>query len=128
MRLSKNFTLPEFASKDGTEFPLDVKANLAILAEQLEVLREHFGKPITITSGYRSAAHNERIKGAKNSLHVKGMAADIKIEGVHPRIVYSAIELLIKYGKMKEGGIGVYKTWTHYDIRGTKARWDKTKS
>lgn len=123
MKLTENFSLPEFASKDGSAFPEEVKANLSILAQQLEVLRSHFGKPITVTSGYRSSTHNQRIGGAKNSYHVKGMAADIKIVGVDPKILYNAIELLIKYGKMKEGGLGLYSSWVHYDIRGKKIRW-----
>ena len=127
MRLTENFSLPEFASKDGAAFPEDVKTNLAELAENLQVLRDHFGRPVTVTSGYRSPAHNVRIGGASDSFHVRGMAADLQIAGVAPRVVYNAIELLIKSGKMKEGGLGLYSGWVHYDIRGRKIRWDKTK-
>jgi uncharacterized protein YcbK (DUF882 family) len=126
MRLSTNFSLPEFASKDGSDFPEDVKINLSELAHNLQALRDHFGKSITITSGYRSEAHNVRIAGARDSFHVRGMAADLKISGIAPRIVYNAIELLIKLGKMKEGGLGLYNSWVHYDIRGKKIRWDKS--
>lgn len=128
MKLTENFSLPEFASKDGSIFHENVKANLSILANQLEVIRSHFGKPITITSGYRSEAHNLRIGGEKNSFHVKGMAADIKIEGIKPYVVAKQIEMLIDAGKMIQGGVGIYSTWIHYDIRGKKIRWDKTKS
>lgn len=124
MQLTKNFLITEFASKDGAYFPEEVKENLKTLAEQLEVLRLHFGKPITITSGYRSPAHNEKIGGAKNSYHTLGMAADIQIKDVSPKIVYNAIELLIKSGKMKEGGLGLYNSWVHYDHRDKKARWN----
>jgi uncharacterized protein YcbK (DUF882 family) len=127
MRLTENFSLPEFASKDGSAFPEDVKVNLAELATNLQVLRNHFGKSITITSGYRSASHNVKIGGARDSYHVRGMAADIQISGVDPKLVYNAIELLIKSGKMKEGGLGLYKSWVHYDTRGKKIRWDKSK-
>lgn len=124
MQLTNNFLITEFASKDGAYFPEEVKENLKTLAEQLEVLRLHFGKPITITSGYRSPAHNEKIGGAKNSYHTLGMAADIQIKDISPKIVYNAIELLIKSEKMKEGGLGLYNSWVHYDHRGTKARWN----
>lgn len=127
MKLTENFSLPEFASKDGAAFPEDVKTNLAELAENLQVLRDHFGRSVTVTSGYRSPAHNVRIGGASDSFHVRGMAADLQIAGVAPRVVYNAIELLIKSGKMKEGGLGLYNGWVHYDIRGRKIRWDKTK-
>lgn len=123
MKLSENFNLPEFASKDGAAFPDPVKINLATLAEQLEALRAHFGRPITITSGYRSAGHNVKIGGAKDSYHVRGMAADIKITGIAPKLVFNAIELLIRSGKMKEGGLGLYRSWVHYDFRGKKIRW-----
>lgn len=127
MKLTENFSLPEFASKDGSAFPEQVKENLKILSEQLEILRAHFGKPIQVTSGYRSSSHNLRIGGAKDSYHVRGMAADIKIKGIDPKIVFNAIELLIKCGKMKEGGIGLYSSWVHYDFRGKKIRWGNAK-
>jgi uncharacterized protein YcbK (DUF882 family) len=126
MRLSTNFSLPEFASKDGSDFPEDVKINLAELAKNLQVLRDHFGRSVTITSGYRSASHNVRIGGARDSYHVRGMAADIQISGITPKQVYDAIEALIKEGKMKEGGLGLYDSWTHYDHRGKRIRWDKS--
>jgi uncharacterized protein YcbK (DUF882 family) len=126
MRLTANFSLPEFASKDGSDFPEDVKLNLSELAHNLQALRDHFGRSITITSGYRSASHNLRIGGARDSFHVRGMAADIQISGITPKQVYDAIEMLIKQGKMKEGGLGLYNSWVHYDIRGKRIRWDKS--
>ena len=43
-----------------------------------------------------------------------------------PKKVYEAIEKLIDKGLMLEGGLGLYDTFVHYDIRGTQARWDKT--
>jgi uncharacterized protein YcbK (DUF882 family) len=123
MKLSKNFSLAEFNSKDGTVADQLVIKNLAILAEQLEVLREYLGKPIKVTSGYRSKEHNAKIGGAKNSTHVNGMAADIKVSNSPPLEVYNAIEKLIADGKMKQGGLGLYQSWVHYDFRGVKARW-----
>lgn len=125
MKLSTNFSLEEFASKDGVAPTNEVLKNLVILAKQLEVLRKHLGQPITITSGFRSKEHNEKIGGATNSFHILGMAADIQVKNVKPVDVAKAIELLIKEGKMKEGGIGIYKTWIHYDHRNVKARWAK---
>jgi uncharacterized protein YcbK (DUF882 family) len=123
MKLSKNFSLTEFNSKDGTVADQLVIKNLTILSEQLEVLREYLGKPIKITSGYRSKEHNAKIGGAKNSTHVNGMAADIKVKGLSPLEVYNAIEKLIADGKMKQGGLGLYRSWVHYDFRSVKARW-----
>jgi uncharacterized protein YcbK (DUF882 family) len=125
MKLSTNFALSEFASADGKAPNGDVLKNLTELAKQLEVLRSHIKLPIMVTSGFRSKEHNAKIGGALNSYHVLGMAADIKVKGMTPVQVAHAIELLIKDGKMKEGGIGIYRTWVHYDHRGTKARWEK---
>ncbi len=123
MKLSTNFSLDEFASADGTAPSGEVLKNLTELAKNLEVLRKHLGQPIRVTSGFRSREHNRKIGGAVNSFHVLGMASDIQVAKIKPEDVAKAIELLIAEGKMKEGGLGIYRTWVHYDIRGTKARW-----
>ena len=122
MQLTKNFNLKEFQCKSGAEMPKDVLKNIKILAENMQVLRDHIDRPIKITSGYRSPEHNKKI-GAKASKHVLGMACDFKIEGLTPATIIKDIEVLIMCEKMKEGGIGIYPTWVHYDIRGIKARW-----
>ena len=122
-RPSKNFTWAEFASKDGAEMPPAVKENIKKLAQNLEVIRSYFNLPIKINSGWRSEAHNSKIGGVKNSTHVKGKAADIVIKGKTPAEVQNGIEVLIKAGKISEGGVGKYPNFTHYDIRGKKARW-----
>ena len=125
MKLSKNFSLSEFECNDGSETPKEVVVNLQLLAEQLQILRDFIGKPITINSGYRSPHYNDVvIKGAKRSQHKLGTAADIRVEGVSPREIHGIISELIKDGRMKEGGLGKYSSFTHYDIRGTKARWN----
>lgn len=125
MKLSANFDLKEFESGDGKQPSEQVLKNLVELAKNLEVLRSYLKAPIKITSGYRSKEHNAKIGGALNSFHVLGMAADIQVKGLKPEEVAKAIELLIKEGKIKDGGVGTYSTWIHYDIRGTKARWKK---
>ena len=123
MKLSENFHLSEFKSKDGAETPCEVKVNLKELALNLQVLRDAVGVPIHINSGYRSPSHNKAVGGAKNSQHLLGKAADIVIQGYTPFDVKAKIESLIAIGKMKQGGLKAYNTFTHYDIRGTKARW-----
>ena len=125
MKLSTNFDLKEFASADGKEPSAEVLKNLTELAKNLEVLRSHLKAPIQVTSGYRSKEHNAKIGGALKSFHVLGMAADIQVKGMKPEQVAKTIELLIAEGKMKEGGVGIYRTWIHYDHRGIKARWTK---
>lgn len=122
-KLTNNFTLEEFNSKCGRDIPNNVLPNILQLAKNLQVLRDAVGKSISITSGYRSPQHNKKIGGAKDSQHVKGLAADIKVTGMTPKEVALVIEGLIEQGKMKQGGIGIYPSWVHYDVRGSKARW-----
>lgn len=124
MKLTTNFSLYEF-NKRNYNVPTDVLRNLIELAKNLQVLRDEVKKPIKITSGYRPAEYNAKIGGAKSSLHITGQAADFKIEGYTPKQVAAIIEKLIAAGKMKQGGIGIYSTWVHYDVRGTAARWAK---
>ena len=124
MKLSKNFSLSEFDCNDGSVTPKEVIVNLQLLAEQLQVLRDFVGKPITINSGYRSPSYNKKIKGALKSKHVLGQAADIRIDGISAREVHGIVSELIKDGRMKIGGLGKYANFTHVDIRETKARWN----
>lgn len=58
----------------------EVVANLTELVDKvLDPLREAWGGPITVTSGYRSPALNKAVKGATNSQHIRGEAADITV-------------------------------------------------
>ncbi len=123
MRLTRNFNLSEFDCKDGSEMPSELLTNVLELAENLQVLRDFVGVPIKINSSYRSLSHNAKIGGSKSSQHLFGKAADIVVKGKTPAQVATIIKLLILEGKMKQGGIGVYDNFTHYDVRGHKARW-----
>jgi uncharacterized protein YcbK (DUF882 family) len=123
MRLSENFYLNEFECKSGVVMPEKVLSNIKTLAIQLQVLRNALNASVTVTSGYRSPEHNKKVGGSPKSQHVEGTAADIKVSGYTPKQVAAKIEELIEKGEMKQGGIGIYSTWVHYDFRGTKARW-----
>lgn len=123
MKLTKNFYKYEFDSKDGSVMPLEVFKNVQKLAENLQVLRDELKAPITVNSGYRSPKHNAKIKGVKRSQHLLGNASDIVVEGYTPQEVAIVIEELIRDGKMLQGGLKAYSTFTHYDIRQIKARW-----
>ena len=122
-KLTKNFSLKEFRCKDGTDVPDEYMENVQELADNLQVLRDHLGKSIRVISGYRSPKYNRKIDGARRSQHLTASGADIKIKGLLPVEIKVIILDLIREGKMKEGGIGVYKGFLHYDIRGKKVRW-----
>lgn len=124
MQLTKNFNLSEFHCKDGTPVPEKYYNNVKELAKNLQVLRDELKMAVLITgSGYRTPEHNVRVGGAKNSQHLTASGADINARDLSPRQLYARIEKLIKAGKMKEGGLGLYKGFVHYDIRNVKARW-----
>lgn len=123
MKLTQNFSKEEFDCKSGEEMPESILNRIKILANNLQVLRDYLGVPISINSGYRSPEHNKKIKGATKSQHLLGNAADIVAEGKSPKEVFNAIEHLQNEGKMLIGGLHAYDTFTHYDIRGYLARW-----
>ena len=123
MKLTENFSKEEFDCHDGSEMPKEVLENVKELAKNMQVLRDELGVSIHLTNGYRSPVHNRKVGGATNSQHLYGKACDMKVKGMTPKQVVLVIERLIKDGKMMQGGIGVYNTFTHYDIRGTRARW-----
>lgn len=115
MRLSEHFDSEEFKCKDGKEHAINKK-----LIDGLEELRKLAGKPIHINSGYRSPEYNKKIKGAKYSQHLLGNAADITIQGYTPKQIKAMAE---KIAVFKNGGIGLYKTFVHVDVRSGKSRW-----
>lgn len=116
VRLSKNFTVKEFACSDGTD---TVFISLA-LVNLLQKIRDHFGKAVIINSAYRTEAHNKAIGGATYSQHKYGLAADIHINGVTPKEIAAYVETLLP----SSGGIGIYKSFTHVDVRRVKSRWN----
>tara|TARA_R100000152_G_C6753637_1_gene177392 strand:- start:51 stop:458 length:408 start_codon:yes stop_codon:yes gene_type:complete len=121
--LSKNFKKSEFRCRDGSGVPAELMDNLRELVENLQIIRDHIGKPIRVISGYRSPRYNRRIGGARKSQHMKAKAADLRVRGMSPAELREVIINLIKEKKIKKGGIGLYKTFVHYDTRGWNARW-----
>ena len=123
--LSRSFRAKEFACKDGTD-PLFVDSELV---QVLQAIRDHFGAPVVITSGYRTAEHNAAVGGSKSSQHLLGRAADLYVEGVPVAAVAAYAETLLP----SRGGIGRYPKdaahpkrrtgWVHIDTRAGKSRW-----
>ena len=121
-QLSPAFRVREFRCRDGTDTIL-IDEGLVVL---LQCIREHFGKPVTITSGYRTAAHNRAVGGSRSSQHLLGRAADIRVQGVSVEDVAAYAESLMP----DWGGVGRYPVkagratgWVHVDTRADKARW-----
>ena len=125
MKLTENFNLSEFECNCGCSMPDFVKKNVIELAENLQVLRDAVGK-LDLTNAYRCKEHNADVGGAVNSQHVKGKAADLKSSTMSPSEIAVVVDDLMKSEKFKLGGIGIYNTFTHVDIRGSRARWSKT--
>ena len=123
LQLTEHFALAEFACNDGTVVPDKYLYNAWQLALNLEVLRAQLVRPVTINSGYRTAAYNASVGGVASSQHLTCRAADIVVPSVPPEVVADTIEALISRGLMHNGGIGRYSTFTHYDVRPLPARW-----
>ena len=112
-KLTSHFKIKEFRCKDGSD-EIIIEEELCI---NLEQLRNKLNKPVHILSGYRTIEYNGKINGAKNSYHLTGMAADIKVEGVDPKIIAT-------YAAMCGfRGIGIYSTFVHVDIRPNVYVW-----
>lgn len=91
-------------------FPVEPKQ---LLVEKCDEVREHFGKPMTISSGVRCQAHNDELSGSvPNSRHVKGKAVDFAVSGVSGSKVKAYVDTLpgIRYSYIISGN------WVHMDI------------
>lgn len=116
-RLSPHFRVKEFHSQRD---PCDDVIVDERLLHLLENIRNHIGKPVRINSGYRSPEYNARLKNASpRSQHCNGKAADIWVEGVTPQQISEIAECYLG----SSGGIGIYKNFTHVDVRTSYARW-----
>jgi hypothetical protein len=116
-KISKNFRSCEFDC-NGSGCCSETKIDL-YLVDGLQQIRDHFGKPVNISSGYRCPVHNARTPNASpTSRHMDPAdAADIWIEGVPP----------IEIAKFAESigflGIGLYTDFVHVDRRKKKSFW-----
>lgn len=121
------FKIEEFNCRCGCIMPSDVLDNVLKLIENLNDIREFWGYPIRVNSGYRCISHNKAVKGAVNSMHIKGLAADIapiiprgsdlnlvlslSVVNLHRTIVYMA-----DFQAISLGGLSLYSSFVHYDL------------
>lgn len=109
--ISDNFKVKEFRCKDGSD---KILIDVDFATSKLQAIRDHFGTPVTINSGYRTESYNAKVGGAKSSYHMKGQAFDIVVEGHTPSEVARYAQSL------SIPGIIQYNTFVHVDSRPTK--------
>lgn len=113
-----NFLLREFRCKDGSdEILLD-----SALVELLQKVRDHFGKAVSVTSAYRTPAHNRSVNGVTSSYHIKGRAADLTVTSVSNREVAKYLQ------SIGAKGIGLYDYtggFVHVDTREKQYYWQQ---
>lgn len=114
-KLSSNFKVSEFACKDGSDAVL-VAPRLVMV---LQTIRDHFGASVTISSGYRTPQYNTKVGGVAHSQHCYGTAADIMVKGQKPADVAAYARKIMP----SWGGVGIYSTFTHVDVREVRSDW-----
>ena len=115
-KLSTNFKVKEFACNDGSDTVL-VAPRLVMV---LQSIRSRFGAVVTINSGYRTPQYNAKVGGVAHSQHCYGTAADIVVRGKTP----AAVAAYARHLMPDWGGVGIYDTFTHIDVRETRADWN----
>lgn len=108
--LSEHFHISEFACRDPEDCPGKVFVEMELI-EKLEKFRLLLGKPLFVSSGYRTHKWNSLVNGSPKSRHLLGQAADIRMDMYDKdRIMVFAVHAGFK-------GIGLYDGFIHLDIR-----------
>lgn len=114
---TKNFKVSEFACKCGCGFD-EIDQRVMNMAQ---VIRDELGVPVRVNSGCRCEEHNARVKGAKNSNHIKGLAADLACSK-GAKVMFQTIKRLHAEGKLPELDYCIrYKSWVHIDCGGKRS-------
>lgn len=108
MQISKNFKDTEFKCPCCNTIKYDDE-----LIDKLQILRNIFGKPIIVTSGYRCEKYNKKVGGYIRSNHMTGHAADIKPYNQKDLAYLRELADKVFY----KGGLGKYKTFIHVDTK-----------
>lgn len=117
MYLAPNFTVKEFACKDGSD-PVFINVLIPLVCQ---IVRNQTGKGFTPNSAYRTITHNKASKGTAKSNHIYGNAIDIPAVGWTVQSLYNFLDKLV--GDTCE--LGIYKTsgFVHLGIQNTKVRF-----
>ena len=101
------------------------KKGVVLCETLLEPIRNYFGKPLIVHSGYRCPALNKAIRGSKTSQHILFEACDFHIVGVDLNDVFKAIRFKMKptleWGQfILEGYSCGHPSWLHISLRGNR--------
>ena len=121
---SLHLSWKELACKDGTPYPEPWRTTRAIvLATEFERIRAAVGTGIVIGSAYRTAAHNRKVGGARNSQHLEGRALDLSLprEWTIERF-YRVIREVAMQPESCLYGLGRYPSFIHVDVRPAHGR------
>jgi uncharacterized protein YcbK (DUF882 family) len=126
MWLFPNFTRDEFACGCGCGFD-DIDP---LIVSTLQRLRDEVQRPVIVNSGCRCKSHNAAVKGSKSSQHLRGKAADIKIEGLTSIQIIDVIRRLYLDGEIYVGYVyAINGASVHVDVRApqsqTVRRWKR---
>jgi uncharacterized protein YcbK (DUF882 family) len=128
-RLSKHFVVEEFDCHDGTKVQKRDYDGLEYLCRKfLEPLRAKYGA-VSVHSGFRTTSYNRSVGGASNSFHVytahdgNDQAADISCARGNPTQWHAFLRKIRSDKRNGKGGLGLYSTFVHCDIRDEQADW-----
>jgi uncharacterized protein YcbK (DUF882 family) len=128
-RLSKHFVVEEFDCHDGTKVQKRDYDGLEYLCRKfLEPLRAKYGA-VSVHSGFRTTAYNRSVGGASNSFHVytahdgNDQAADVSCKRGNPTQWHAFLRKIRSDKRSGKGGLGLYSTFVHCDIRDEQADW-----
>jgi uncharacterized protein YcbK (DUF882 family) len=121
-----NFTREEFICPCGCGFD-DIDP---LIVSTLQRLRDEVQRPVVVNSGCRCRSHNAAVKGNKTSQHLKGKAADIRIDGMTSREIFDVLSRLYLDGEIYVGYVyAINGRSVHVDVRAPQSqvvrRWTR---
>ena len=110
----KYFSYDEFDSPDEIGSGKHMDPDLLIMIDRARAL---YGKPIVVTSGFRTESHNKKVGGVKSSSHLKGLAIDVAC--IRSKDRFEMLTALLEVGFNR---IGIASTFIHVDVDKNKSQ------
>lgn len=106
----------EYFKSDERNVPEQYKQNAMELLRKVNIVRNAYGQPMIVTSGYRNPMYNAEIGGANNSAHTRGMAVDFRDRnGALSNWLLNNLQLLKDIGLFMENPMYT-RGWVHLDM------------